>query len=132
MEDLRNLHVTCREIHSMCNNAGVDRRVVLERFAVELQWNNRKGYDTLLDCRTHKRNLEPCFISRMDILFGENYSSRSSIAKLKEASQAGHNVAAYVAAWSSTRPMATPAMMTMRGGTSDRSRARKNRWSRHR
>ena len=34
----------------------------------------------------------------MDILFGENYSSRSSIAKLEEAAQAGHNVAAYVAA----------------------------------
>ena len=34
----------------------------------------------------------------MDILFGENYSSRSSITKLKEAAQAGHNVAAYVAA----------------------------------
>jgi hypothetical protein len=34
----------------------------------------------------------------MDILFGENYSSWSSIAKLEEAAQAGHNVAAYVAA----------------------------------
>jgi hypothetical protein len=34
----------------------------------------------------------------MDILFGENYSSHSSIAKLKEAAQTGHNVAAYVAA----------------------------------
>jgi hypothetical protein len=33
----------------------------------------------------------------MDILFGENYSSRSSITKLEEATQAGHNVAAYVA-----------------------------------
>jgi hypothetical protein len=34
----------------------------------------------------------------MDILFGENYSSRSSIPKLEEAAQADHNVAAYVAA----------------------------------
>jgi hypothetical protein len=32
----------------------------------------------------------------MDILFGENYSSRSSIAKLEEAAQAGQNVAAYI------------------------------------
>jgi hypothetical protein len=83
MVDVRNLHVTCWEIRRMCNNTGVDRHVALERFAVELQWNNCKGYDTLLDCRTHKRNLEACFISRMDILFGENYSSRLSIAKLE-------------------------------------------------
>jgi hypothetical protein len=34
----------------------------------------------------------------MDILFGENYSSRSSITNLEEAAQAEHNVAAYVAA----------------------------------
>jgi hypothetical protein len=34
----------------------------------------------------------------MDILFGANYSSRSSIAKLEKAAQAGHNLAAYVAA----------------------------------
>jgi hypothetical protein len=37
------------------------------------------------------------FLSGMDILFGENYSSRSSITKLEEAAQPGHNVAAYVA-----------------------------------
>jgi hypothetical protein len=33
----------------------------------------------------------------MDILFGEDYSFQSSIAKLEEAAQAGHNVAAYIA-----------------------------------
>jgi hypothetical protein len=33
----------------------------------------------------------------MDILLGKNYSSRSSITNLKEATQAGHNVAAYIA-----------------------------------
>jgi hypothetical protein len=66
--------------------------------AVELQWNDRKGYDTLLDCLTRIRNPEACFLFRMDILFGENYSSRSSITNLEEAAQAEHNVAAYVAA----------------------------------
>jgi hypothetical protein len=32
------------------NNAAVGRRVALERFAIELQCDNRKGYDALLDC----------------------------------------------------------------------------------
>jgi hypothetical protein len=34
----------------------------------------------------------------MGILFRENYISRSTIATLEEAAQAGHNVVAYVAA----------------------------------
>jgi hypothetical protein len=72
--------------------------VAQERFAVELQWNDRKGYDALLDCLTRIRNPEACFLSGMDILFVENYSSWSSIAKLEEAAQAGHSVAAYIAA----------------------------------
>jgi hypothetical protein len=37
---------------------------------------------------THIRNPEACFLFGMDILFGENYSSRSSIAMLEEAAQA--------------------------------------------
>jgi hypothetical protein len=37
-------------------------------------------------------------IRDVTILFGENCSSRSSITKLEESDQFGHNVAAYVAA----------------------------------
>jgi hypothetical protein len=85
MDDLRSLQATCREMHCVCTNAAVGRHVALERFAIELQWNDRKGYDALLDCLTYIRNPEACFLSGMDILFGENYSSRSSIAKLEEA-----------------------------------------------
>jgi hypothetical protein len=59
----------------VCNNAAIGRRVAQERFAMELQWNNRKGYDALLDCLTRIRNQEACFLSGMDILFVENYSS---------------------------------------------------------
>jgi hypothetical protein len=62
--------------------------MALERFVVQLQWNNRKGYGALLNCMTHIRNPEACFLFGMDILFGENYSSRSSIAMLEEAAQA--------------------------------------------
>jgi hypothetical protein len=98
MDDLRSLRATCREMRRVCNNAGVGWRVALERFAVELQWNDRKGYDALLDFLTRIRNPEACLLSGMDILFVENYTSRSSIAKLEEAAQAGHNVAAYIAA----------------------------------
>jgi hypothetical protein len=47
---------------------------------------------------THKRNPRACFHYEMDILLGKTYSSRPSIAKLEEASQARHNVATYVAA----------------------------------
>jgi hypothetical protein len=47
---------------------------------------------------TYIINPEACFISGIDILFGVNYNSRSSIGKLEEADQARHNVAAYVAA----------------------------------
>jgi hypothetical protein len=71
--------------------------VALERFAVELLWSDCKVYDALLDCLARIRNPEAYFISRMDILFGENYSFQSYIAKLEEAAQAGHNVAAYIA-----------------------------------
>jgi hypothetical protein len=98
MDDLRSLQATCREMHCVCTNAAVGRHVALERFAIELQWNDRKGYDALLDCLTYIRNPEACFLSGMDILFGENYSSRSSIAKLEEEAQARHNVADYIAA----------------------------------
>jgi hypothetical protein len=98
MDDFRSLRATCREMRRVCNNAAVGWRVALERFAVELQWNDRKGYDALLDFLTRIRNPEACLLSGMDILFGENYTSRSSIAKLEEAAQAGHNVAAYIAA----------------------------------
>jgi hypothetical protein len=63
-----------------------------------MQWNDYKGYDALLDCVARIRNPEACFLSGMDILFGENYSSRSSNAKLEESAQAGNNVTAYVAA----------------------------------
>jgi hypothetical protein len=59
--------------------------VALERFAIKLQWNDCKGYDAFLDCLTRIRNPEACFLSGMDILFGENYISRSSIAKLEKA-----------------------------------------------
>jgi hypothetical protein len=52
----------------------------------------------------------------MDILFGENYSSRLSIAKLEVAAQAGHNVAAYVA---------TMVLYRANGGTSDDDTARR-------
>jgi hypothetical protein len=81
----------------VCNNAAVGRRVALERFVIELQWNNRKGYNALLDCLTRIRNPDACFLSGTDILFEENYGSRSPIAKLEDANQVGHNVAAYVA-----------------------------------
>jgi hypothetical protein len=81
----------------VCKNTVVGQRVALERFVLELQWNDRKGYNALLDCLTHIRNQEECFLSLMDILFGENYSSRSSISKLEEATQSGHNVATYIA-----------------------------------
>jgi hypothetical protein len=56
MDDLRSLRATCREMHHVCNNATVGRRVALERFAVDLQWNDRKGYDALLDCLTRIRS----------------------------------------------------------------------------
>jgi hypothetical protein len=36
MDDLRSLRATYREMRCVCNNATVGRRVVLERFAVEL------------------------------------------------------------------------------------------------
>jgi hypothetical protein len=72
--------------------------MALERLAVEMQWKDRKGYDALLDCLTCIRNPEACFLFGMDILFGENYNCRSSIAKLEEATQDRHNVAAYIAA----------------------------------
>jgi hypothetical protein len=89
---------TCREMRRVCKNATIGRHVALERFVIELQWNDRKGYDALLDCLTPIRNPKACFLSGMDILFRENYSSWSSIAKLEETAQAGHNVAAYIAA----------------------------------
>jgi hypothetical protein len=72
--------------------------MALERFVVELQWKDHKGYDALLDCLTRIGNTEACFLSGMDILFGENYNSRSSIATLEEAAQTRHNVVAYIAA----------------------------------
>ena len=71
MDDLRSLRATCQEMRRVSNNTAVGRRMALERFAVELQWNDRKGYDVLLDCLTHIRNLEACFLSGMDILFGK-------------------------------------------------------------
>jgi hypothetical protein len=49
MDDLRSLRATCREVCRVCNNAAVGRHVALERFAVELQWNDRKVYDILLN-----------------------------------------------------------------------------------
>jgi hypothetical protein len=52
MDDLRSLRATCREMHRMCNNLIVGRHMALEQFAVELQWNDRRGYDALLDCLT--------------------------------------------------------------------------------
>jgi hypothetical protein len=84
MDNLR-LRATCREMRHVCKNTAVGRRMALERFIVELQWNDRKGYDALLDFLTRIRNSEACFLSEMDILFGENYNFRSSIAKIKEA-----------------------------------------------
>jgi hypothetical protein len=67
MDDLRSLRATCREMCRVCNNAAVGWRAALERFAVELQWNDRKGYDALLDCLTRIRNSEACFLSGMVI-----------------------------------------------------------------
>jgi hypothetical protein len=75
MDDLCSLMVTYREMRHMCMNVAVGRRVGLERFAVELQWNERKGYDALLDCLTRTRNIKACFLSGMDILIGENCNS---------------------------------------------------------
>jgi hypothetical protein len=97
MDDLRSLRAICREMRHVCKNAAIGRCVAQERLGVELQWKDCKGYDALLDCLTCIRNPEACFFFGMDILFGENYNCRSSIAKLEEATQDRHNVAAYVA-----------------------------------
>jgi hypothetical protein len=72
MDDLCSLRATCREMHHVCKNVAVGQGVELERFAVELQWNDRKGYDALLDCLSRIRNPEVCFLYGMDILFREN------------------------------------------------------------
>jgi hypothetical protein len=60
MDDLCSLGATSWEMCRMCKNATVGRRVALERFAIELQWNNRKGYNAFLDCLTHIRNSKAC------------------------------------------------------------------------
>jgi hypothetical protein len=45
MDDLCSLRATCREMRCVCNNEAIRLCVALGRFAFELQWSDRKGYD---------------------------------------------------------------------------------------
>uniref|UniRef100_K3XS79 F-box domain-containing protein n=1 Tax=Setaria italica TaxID=4555 RepID=K3XS79_SETIT len=97
MEDLRNLRANCSAMRHVCGDR-TGRRVALERFAIEMQWNDGDGYDSLLTHLTQASNPVACFLTEMEVIFEENRSPRPCLDELARTAAGRNNVAAYVAA----------------------------------
>ncbi|KAF8657542.1 hypothetical protein HU200_059985 [Digitaria exilis] len=97
MEDLRSLRATCKAMHRPCRDRDVGRRLVLHRVRVkQMQEEDPAGYDVFVRNLAACGNLEACFLTGMDDIFGRNRSPRPPLEQLHRAAAAGHKMAATV------------------------------------
>ncbi|KAF8779698.1 hypothetical protein HU200_002450 [Digitaria exilis] len=77
MEDLRSLRATCKAMDRPCGNRDVGRRLALHQVRVkQMQEEDPAGYDVFLRSLAAYGNLEACFLTGMDDIFGRNHSPR--------------------------------------------------------
>ncbi|KAF8701305.1 hypothetical protein HU200_033634 [Digitaria exilis] len=99
MKDLRSLRATCKAMHHPCRDRDVGRCLALQRVRVkQMQEEDPAGYDVFARSLAACGNLEACFLTWMDGIFGRNRSPRPPLEQLHRAATAGHRTAAYVAA----------------------------------
>ena len=93
------LWVTCSDMHRICGDPAIDRRLALDRCSHgALSGNDLGDYYALLPILTQLDILKAFFHTRIPILFMENHSPRPCLDDLARATDGGHNLVAYLVA----------------------------------
>jgi hypothetical protein len=75
MDDLCSLRVTCWNIHDICGDPAVDRRVVVDQYRRGARPSNDLiNYFALLARLTHVDNPKACLLTGIQTIFTENHS----------------------------------------------------------
>ena len=126
MDDLHSLWATCHFLCRVASDRGICELIDVCWFAAAMLGNDHDGYVTLLAQLTDISNPEACYVTGMNNAFSKGMpKAQPCIVELARAAECDHNVAAYVAAISSSGPIMAQRMMKLRGGTCAKSRVRK-------
>jgi hypothetical protein len=99
MDDIRNLHSTCKSMLGPCRDRDVGRQLALDRVPVQdMQNTDPEGYDVFVCSLAVASNPAAGFLAGIDDIFSRNRGPRPPLDELHRAAQAGHRGAAYVTA----------------------------------